>query len=79
MERATYVQRDGHVTRHSVAPDESILNIERDLIAHLNEGPYSSDFLAKLRDYCESRLQARAEARSAGKMVFPQAAFWEIQ
>lgn len=69
-----YVTDDGVVRRQDVGRNQSVLNIEHDLIKHLNEQPLSDAWLLQLRDYCNGRLGARAEARAAGRIVFPQGA-----
>ncbi|MDP9895340.1 hypothetical protein J2W32_004438 [Variovorax boronicumulans] len=58
---------------------ESVLNIQRDLLRHLNEKPLSTEWLEQLRDYCDSRLAARAEARATGRIVTPNPrANWDM-
>ena len=46
-----------HVT--PVPLDCSVLNIERDLINHLNAALFTDEFLLELQDYCAGRLAAR--------------------
>lgn len=77
--RATLVRVSKNGTEHyqPVAPDESVLNIERDLIKHLNEQPLTDEWLRQLRDYCDARLGTRAQARAAGSFVMPQGIRWE--
>jgi hypothetical protein len=50
---------------------ESVLNIQRDLLTHLNEYPYSIEWLEVLRDYCDGRLSARKAARERGAFITP--------
>ncbi|MEJ2802009.1 hypothetical protein WAE61_09025 [Comamonadaceae bacterium PP-2] len=60
---------------HKVSPiqhGESVLDIEQDLLSHLNASPLSDEFLSTLRDYCDARLAARAEARDSGGLVMCQ-------
>lgn len=70
---------DGSERRQAVGQRDSVLNIETDLIKHLNEQPFSDEWLLQLRDYCNARLGARAQARAAGRVVFPQGARREVQ
>ncbi|KPU89924.1 hypothetical protein APR50_18605 [Variovorax paradoxus] len=59
---------------------DSVLNIERDLLKHLNEYPHSTEWLEVLRDYCDGRLAARAEARRTGSFVTPKPmANWDMK
>ncbi|WP_422085428.1 hypothetical protein [Variovorax sp.] len=55
-----------------IAAGESVLNIKRDLLKHLNEYPHTIEWLEVLRDYCDSRLMARTEARSRGAFITPK-------
>lgn len=64
--RAAIVTLDsnGKWYAHPVPQDASVLNLERDLIQHLQAYPFSDAWLNKLRDYCESRLTARKGGKS---------------
>lgn len=62
---------DGSERITPVPHDASVLNIERDLRSHLNDKPYSDAWLIQLRDYIDQRLDARVEAREAGKCSVP--------
>lgn len=46
-----------------VGDDCSVLNIERELISHLNGSPYSDAFLRLIKDYCGERLDERLRFR----------------
>lgn len=64
--RAALVSADwltGELTAAPVADGQSIVNLSTELTAHLDAAPYSDEFLANLRDYCNARLEARAQAR----------------
>jgi hypothetical protein len=58
-------------TARALVMGESVLNIRRDLLKHLNEYPHSTEWLEVLRDYCTARLEAEAKARAAGRFVTP--------
>lgn len=62
---------DGSIRKKVVAHDCSVLNIERDLRDHMNEYPYSDDWLAQVRDYINQRLDARRDARKFGAISVP--------
>lgn len=69
--RAALVYRDtdGSLRAKPIEQGKSVVNIEQDLLSHLNEAPYSSEWLLALRDYCDKRLAARNEARLSGGVV----------
>lgn len=62
----------GHILT-PIGDDQSVLNIRRDLMAHLSDYPHSDAFLQELRDCCDARLQARADARHGGHLIMPGA------
>ncbi len=79
--RAMLVSMDqtGKLVAAPVAFEKSILDIERDLLDHLNDQPYSSEWLTVLRDYCDARLKAREAARSTGAIITPRVRFdWDM-
>ncbi|MNX96133.1 hypothetical protein D3C86_1284350 [compost metagenome] len=58
-------------TRPIAEQGESVLNIQRDLLKHLNECPHSTEWLEVLRDYCDARLSARKAACEGGSFITP--------
>lgn len=58
---------DGVIYERVIASDEVILNLERQLIDHLNESACSDAFLQRLSDYCNKRLEARKAALTSGR------------
>ena len=70
---------DGTYQVRAVAQGESLLNIRRDLLKHLNEYPHTDEWLTQLRDYCDGRLAARQAAHEQGRIVVPNwEARWEL-
>ena len=67
---------DGTYKSQPVEAADSVLNIKRDLLKHLNESPCSDEWLAQLRDYCDGRLAARSEARKGNGVIVPD---WQAQ
>ena len=62
-----------------VAHDASVLNIERDLLKHLNDAPRSTEWLQVLRAYCDQRLAVREKAKATGCVVTPNPVFdWDM-
>lgn len=49
----------------------SALNIEKELHKHLNEYPFSDEWLAELRDFVEAKLEARKRAKEKGGFAIP--------
>ena len=73
------VGSDGGLQHQPVGPTHSVLDVKEDLLRHLSAEPMDSQFLIDLRDYCDSRLAARAEARKTGGVVTPAGnRRWEI-
>jgi hypothetical protein len=72
------IEDDGSFKTQHVGHGESVLNIEADLFDHLNNKPVSTQFLQDLRDYCDGRLAARAEAGRTGGVSMPRAGGWTI-
>ncbi|MDP4076250.1 hypothetical protein [Acidovorax sp. A1169] len=56
----------------------SVVDIERDLTEHLDNMPYSDEWLMNLRAYVDRRLQARAEARGTGGVAMARGDGWNI-
>ena len=74
-----YRDEAGQMASRPVEHGMSVLNIERDLLVHLNEKPYSTEWLQVLRDYCDSRIEARRVARAGGAIATPSPAFdWDM-
>lgn len=70
---------DGKFEVRPVEQGKSLLNIRTELLDHLNAYPHTDEWLEDLRDYCESRLAARAEAQRTGGVVIPRKhGRWEI-
>jgi len=74
--RALLVGMDDETGQFKVQPiaeqGDSVLNIKRDLLKHLNELPLSNEWLEVLRNYCDGRLKARAEAGARGSFITPK-------
>ena len=49
----------------------SALNLELDLQKHLNEYPFSEEWLVDLRDFVDAKLQAMRTARKSGGFAIP--------
>lgn len=49
----------------------SALNLEKDLLKHLDEYPFTDEWLVELRDFVTAKLEARAMARKSGGFVVP--------
>lgn len=70
---------DGKFELRPVEHGKSLLNIRHELLDHLNSYPHTDEWLEDLRDYCSSRLAARAEAEQTGGFVVPRMhGRWEI-
>lgn len=79
--RAVLVSHGPNDTLHvqPVEYGQSVLNIRAELLDHLNAYPHSTEWLEDLRDYCNSRLGARADAAKTGGVVLPREhGRWEI-
>ena len=72
------IKRDGSLEHVPVVDGKSLLNIETELHDHLSAQPRSDAFLMALRDYCNGRLAARAEARATGGFCIPVKSGWNI-
>ncbi len=73
-----YPDDDGSLALKPVAYGQSIIAIERDLLDHLSARPLNPAFLHELRAYCDSRLEASAQARDTGGFVIPDDRGWRI-
>lgn len=62
---------DGQVMARPAGWGQSVLNIEQDIFSHLNEKPYTDEFLIELRDFCAAKLEARQMARKSGGLAIP--------
>lgn len=71
--RAVLVSRnvDGSYRQMPVSPSSSVLDLHTELLNHLNEYPYSDEWLIELRDFVEAKLQARQSARKVDGFVTP--------
>ena len=71
--RAVLVFEDGAsgLKFQPVAHNASVFSIEGDLLKHLNEQPFSIEWRAVLRDYCDSRIAARNRAKATGSSITP--------
>lgn len=70
---------DGAFKFQTVARNASVFNIESDLLKHLNEQPFSVEWLACLRDYCDSRIAARNKAKATDSIITPNQSFdWDV-
>lgn len=65
------LNNDGSYRTQPVKQSESVLNLQRDLLLHLNEYPHSDEWLTQLRDYCDARLVARQMAKTSNQVIVP--------
>lgn len=61
------------LTAKAIAPGQSVVNLETELLDHLDSYPHSSEWLTDLRDYLDQRLAARAEVKRTGGVSMPSA------
>ena len=61
----------GELLANPIARNKSVLNIETELLDHLNSSPYSDEWLLMLRDYCDQRVTARNAAKACGGFIMP--------
>lgn len=74
-----YQGGNGEFMFQPVARNESVLNLESELLKHLNEQPQSVEWLTVLRDYCDSRITATNRARATKSFFTPSASFdWDM-
>jgi hypothetical protein len=69
---------DGQLEQQPVAYGSSVVNLATELQDHLDAKPLSDEFLADLRNYCDSRLAAIRTARASGGFIIPRPSRWEI-
>lgn len=71
-------ESDGTIRTKGVPHDCAVLNVDSDLRKYLDEYPFSDAWLIQLRDYCDARVRARAEAMACGCAIRPnhQGADW---
>jgi len=75
--RAVLVSRDdGQFKLTSIAYGESVLDIPKDLLSHMDDYPHPNAFLETLRDYCIGRLAARKDAKATGRIGIPMDGSW---
>lgn len=72
------VNRRGQLKLDAIEQGQSVLNIETELMDHLNSRPHSDAYLIALRDYCDGRLAARKEASATGGVSIPRPGGWNI-
>lgn len=60
---------DGNLEHCPVDHGKAVLNIETELQDHLSSKPYTTEWLTALRDYCDARLTARAQAVEVGGFI----------
>lgn len=65
------LNRDDQLELVPVGNEQSLVNIEHELIDHLNNYPHSDEWLIGLRDYCDGRLAARRKASATGGLSLP--------
>lgn len=71
--RAVLIRCDGE--SHTVVPITgrfvSVLSLEADLQEHLNNYPFTDEWLVDLRDFVTAKLDARAQAAKTGGFAIP--------
>lgn len=68
----------GELVHQPLEHDQSVMRLD-ELQDHLNARPVSAEYLSDLRDYCDGRLAAQAEARATGGFVIPHSpGNWQI-
>jgi len=58
--------RNGELELTPVDHGQAVINLDTELHDHLSAAPRSTEWLLALRDYCDCRLAARAEAQATG-------------
>lgn len=71
--RAVLLSRneDGAIRADAVDKDSDVLNIERHLISHMMDYPYSDAWLFGIRDAIDERLACRQAAKASGSLAVP--------
>lgn len=72
------LDRNGRLHHEPVADGQSLLNIQAELLDHLNAYPHTTAWLTALRDYCDGRLAARGEAKATGGVSMARPGGWDI-
>jgi hypothetical protein len=67
---------DGQFKMTAIAYGESVLNIPKDLLSHLDDYPHSNEFLEVLSNHCIGRLAARQDAKAMGGISIPMDGSW---
>ena len=75
--RAMLISRckDGFVVQE-VRQGESVLNISKDLVNHLNERPYPDEWLNRLKESIDQRMTRRRHAGHVGALSIPGENGW---
>lgn len=80
--RAVIVSADwltGALTAAPVASGQSVVDLQTELTSHLDAESISDEYLSNLRDYCATRLEARALARATpGGLALATGKGWVI-
>jgi hypothetical protein len=73
------LERNGELELTPVDHGQAVVNLDTELHDHLSASPRSTEWLLALRDYCDSRLAALAEAHATGGFTVPRAdGGWDI-
>lgn len=62
---------NGEIRADAVDKDYDVLNIERDLLAHMMDYPFSDAWLFSIRDAIDQRLACRQAAKASGSLAVP--------
>lgn len=73
------LDRKGGFALQPVVSGQSVLNLQTDLVDHLNSFPVTDAWLSEMLDYFGGRIAARAEAKRTGGFCLPRSpGNWEI-
>lgn len=72
------LDRKGQLKYQQVEVGQSVVNLRTELFDHLNSAPQTDEYLQALRDYCDGRLAARADAKASGGFMTPRNGGWNI-
>ncbi|QGZ62115.1 hypothetical protein [Paraburkholderia acidisoli] len=72
------IDTDGELVTLPIDSGFSVLNIERDLMSHLNERPFSDERLSQLMNYVAGRIEARQRAAASRGVAFPSGSEWRV-
>ena len=67
------LERNGELELTPVDHGQAVVNLDTELHDHLSAAPRSTEWLLALRDYCDCRLAALAEAHATGGFTVPRA------